>query len=121
MERILQVDVTLNVTRRSEIGLSNVTLALACHVGTSPSLLDHHPERHPHFLTITRNVTLPDQALVLPHRPQPSRSAFRGAGSVGDPGGRLVPRLTFRLPLLALAALAPLTASSGVGSWRPSD
>jgi hypothetical protein len=29
--------------------------------------------------------------------------------------GRLVPRLTFRPPLLALAALAPLTASSGVG------
>jgi hypothetical protein len=65
MARILRVDVTLNVTCRSERGLSNVPLALAVP---------------------RRNVTLPGQARALPRRPQPSRSAFRGAGSVGDPG-----------------------------------
>jgi len=34
----------------------------------------------------------------------------------GDPAGRLVPRLTIRPSLLTLAALAPLTAGSGVGN-----
>jgi hypothetical protein len=83
---------------------------------TSPSHWRAPPERHPFFSTINRKVTLPGQALVVPHRPQPSRSAFRGAGSVGSPVGRLVPRLTSRPPLLALA---PLTAESGVGNRPP--
>ena len=41
---------------------------------------------------------------------------MRGAGTEGDPAGRLVPRLTIRPSLLTLAALAPLTAGSGVGN-----
>jgi hypothetical protein len=61
--------------------------------------------------------TSPSQVseLLVPPSTRPSRSLLRGASSEGDPVGRLVPRLTFRLPLLALAALAPLTASSGGG------
>jgi hypothetical protein len=47
MEPILQVDVTLNVTCWPELGVTNVTLALACPAGTSPSHPDHHQERHP--------------------------------------------------------------------------
>jgi hypothetical protein len=43
MERILQIDVTLNVTCRPETGVPNVTLALACLAGTSPSFLDPSP------------------------------------------------------------------------------
>jgi hypothetical protein len=77
------------------------------------SIGDRSIRRHPRIGVPRRNVTPPGQALVLPHRPQPSRSALRGAGSVGDPGS-LVPSLTSRPPLLALAAVAPLTASSGV-------
>jgi hypothetical protein len=81
----------------------NVTLA---HLATSPS-----------------NVTLPAQTTFLIHprlgRQGRRSTALRGAGTVGDPPGRLVPRLTIRPPLLALAALAPLTASSGGGIGLP--
>ena len=74
--------------------------------GTSPTYSPDPPKRHPprhpvspsvtrHVTlvspsvtlvspSVTRHVSLPDQALVLPRRPQPSRSAFRGASSVGD-------------------------------------
>ena len=81
----------------------NVTLA---HLATSPS-----------------NVTLPAQTTFLIHprlgRQGRRSTALRGAGTVGDPPGRLVPRLTIRPALLAPAALAPLTASSGRGFRLP--
>ena len=66
------------------------------------------------------NVTLPAQmTFLMPTLTRPSRSALRGAGTVGGPPGRLVPRLTIRPTLLAPAALAPLTASSGRGFRLP--
>ena len=82
----------------------NVTLA---HLATSPSnvTLERHPPSSDH--------------LFDPPPTRPSRSALRGAGTVGSPPGRLVPRLTIRPALLAPAALAPLTASSGRGFRLP--
>ena len=86
------------------------------------SLLRRHPQRHPgppSNVTLERHPPSSDHLFDTPRLGRQGRRALRGAGTVGDPPGRLVPRLTIRPPLLALAALASLTASSGGGIGLP--